>query len=117
MSNASRRRVRTDLKEAGGLVERLHGAVADGQVARVGVGDDDLQGGRVHVPQVDVGLFALAEAAHEHRPAGTRRRTISQHVNTVVTERGRELQDLTRIKIVFIKITDVISSCNNSRFA
>lgn len=56
----------TYLQEAGGLVERLHRAVADGQVARVGVGDDDLQCGGVHVPQVDVGLLALAEAAHEH---------------------------------------------------
>lgn len=64
----------TDLEEAGGLVERLHRAVADGEVSRVGVGDDDLQSGRVHVPQVDVGLFALAEAAHEHRPEEKKRR-------------------------------------------
>lgn len=58
-----------DLEEAGCFVEGLHRAVVDGQVPRVRVGDDDLQGGRVHVPQVDVGLLALAEAAHEHGPA------------------------------------------------
>lgn len=61
--------LRADLEEAGCFVEGLHRAVADGQVPRVRVGDDDLQGGRVHVPQVDVGLLALAEAAHEHGPA------------------------------------------------
>lgn len=58
-----------DLEEAGRFVQWLHRAVADGQVPRVRVGDDDLQGGRVHVPQVDVGLLALAETAHEHGPA------------------------------------------------
>ena len=57
-----------DLEEAGRLVEGLHRAVVDGQVARVGVGDDHLQRGGVHVAQVHVGLLALAQTAHEHRP-------------------------------------------------
>lgn len=74
---------RADLEEAGRFVQRLHSAVADGQVPCVGVGDDDLQGGRVHVPQVDVGLLALTEAAHEHGPAAGWRGKKTMSVNGV----------------------------------
>lgn len=55
------------LQEAGSFIELLHCAVAYCQVPRVRVGDDDLQGGCIHIPQVDVCLFALAQPAHKHR--------------------------------------------------
>ena len=75
------------LQEAGGLVEGLHCAVADGQVAGVGVGDDDLQRGWVHVPHVDVRLLALAQAAHEHGPAeDTQRHRLPARTATVVCD-------------------------------
>lgn len=90
--------VRADLEEAGRFIERLHRAVADGQVPRVCVGDDDLQGGRVHVPQVDVGLLTLAEAAHEHGPVAGGRQ--SGH----------------RDSIEFTKITNVQHEAKNKPF-
>lgn len=61
-----------DLQEARCLVELLHGAVAHRQVTRVRVRDDYLQGGCVHIPQVDVCLFALTQSAHKHGPTAER---------------------------------------------
>ena len=72
----------TNLEETGGLVEGLHCAVVDDQVARVRVGDDGLQCAGVHVAQVHVSLLALAQATHEHGSGNVQNKTTLKLIKT-----------------------------------
>ena len=56
------------LEETCRLIEGLHGVVVNSQVACIGICDDHLQGGWVHVPQVNMTLFTLRQTTHKHGP-------------------------------------------------